>query len=742
MPPTPGPRPFSPRPSPISTTDVARAGRRLGFPTVLGGEAWWEEDRPAEGGRRTVVHRAADGTLTDLLPAPWDARTRVHEYGGRSYVVVPGHGLVFAHHPDQRLYLARSHAGGEPGTDRPRPVTPEPREPGALRYADLRYADLRVQDGPDGAGSAGGPGGAGGAGGPRVWCVRERHDQDAKVTRSIVAVELTGTGEIAELVTGSDFYASPTPSPDGRHLAYICWNHPNMPWTGTELRVTRLSDGATWTVMGGPAESVLAPLWSDERRLYAISDRSGWWNLYRADISGSSCEPVFPAEEEFAGPLWQLGGLPYAMLGDGRLAVLHGRGDLRMGVLDPEAGTLTDLDVPFVGWAPVLDADGDVLIGLGYREGAPRSVVRIHAATTADTADDADDADAIGPGPGHAVGPGQADRAGHAGHAGRSRQAGRSDRASHADRADELRREVEGVAAGVLPAPRAVQFEAVELEAVQFEAMQQEAMKFGAGGFGAGELGAGELGAEGFGAAPGTRRVHAYLHPPEQADEGGAPYVVFVHGGPTGHATSEFSLEKAFFTSRGIGVIDVNYGGSSGYGRAYRERLRGRWGVIDVEDVIAAAKWLVAEGLADPARIAVRGASAGGWTVMAACAASDVFAGGVSVAGVSTLRPLVAATHDFESRYVEWLVGPEDRYGEREPLARADRVNCPMLLMQGLADPVVPPAQSRAFAERLLARGVPCTYLTFEGEAHGFRRLETRAAALAAELSFYLQIFR
>ncbi|MEU6408531.1 prolyl oligopeptidase family serine peptidase [Microbispora sp. NPDC046933] len=646
MPPTPGPRPFSPRPSPISTTDVARTGLRLGFPTVLGRETWWEEDRPAEGGRRTVVHRAADGALTDLLPAPWDARTRVHEYGGRSYAVVPGHGIVFAHHPDQRLYLARPRAGGEPGlgTERPRPITPEPDEPGALRYADLR-----VQDG------------AGGPDGPRVWCVRERHHQDATVTRSIVSVEPTGAGEIAEWVAGSDFYASPTPSPDGSHLAYICWNHPRMPWTGTELRVTRLSDGATWTVMGGPAESVLAPLWCDERRLYAISDRSGWWNLYRADMSGSSCEALCPAEEEFAGPLWQLGGLPYAALGDGRLAVLHGRGDLRLGVLDPETGTLTDLDVPYPGWAPVLDADGDVLVGIGYGPDAPRSVVRIDPA---------------------------------------------------AGGAEAVRREIDELpGAAVLPMPRAVEFGAVEFGAVEFDT------------------------------ASGTS-VHAYLYPPQQADEGGAPYVVFVHGGPTAHATSELSLEKAFFTSRGIGVIDVNYGGSSGYGRAYRERLRGRWGVTDVEDVVAAAKWLVAEGLADPGRIAVRGGSAGGWTVMAACGASDVFAGGVSVAGVSALAPLVAATHDFESRYVEWLVGPEDRYGEREPLARADQVNCPMLLMQGLADPVVPPAQSRAFAERLMARGVPCTYLTFEGEAHGFRRLETKAAALAAELSFYLQIFR
>ncbi|WP_169944163.1 prolyl oligopeptidase family serine peptidase [Microbispora sp. H11081] len=624
MPPTPGPRSFSPRPSPLSTTDVARAGLRPGFPTVLGGETWWEEDRAVEGGRRTVVHRAADGALTDLLPAPWDARTRVHEYGGRSYVVVPGHGIVFAHHPDQRLYLAGSR--GAP----PRPITPEPDEPGASRYADLR-----VQDGPEG---------------PRVWCVRERHHQDAKVTRSIVSVALYGGG-VTEWVTGSDFYASPTPSPDGRHLAHICWNHPHMPWNRTELRVTRLSDGVTRTVMGGLAESVVAPLWCDDRHLYAVSDRSGWWNLYRADVSGSSCEALCPLDEEFAGPLWQLGGLPYAVLGDGRLAVLHGRGDLRLGVLDPRTGTLTDLDVPFQGWAPVLDADGDVVAGLGYRAGAPRSVVRIDA-----TGD--------------------------------------------AGRVTELRRAVDGVPAGVLPVPRPVEFEA----------------------------------------GPGTR-VHAYLCPPERADEGATPYVIFVHGGPTGHATSELGLDKAFFTSRGIGVLDVNYGGSSGYGRAYRERLRGRWGVTDVEDVVAAAKWLVAEGLADPARIAVRGASAGGWTVMAACGASDVFAGGVSVAGVSALAPLVAATHDFESRYVEWLVGPEDLYGEREPLALADRVTCPMLLMQGLADPVVPPAQSQSFADRLMARGVPCTYLTFEGEAHGFRRLETRAAALAAELSFYLQIF-
>ncbi|WP_344833159.1 S9 family peptidase [Nonomuraea dietziae] len=216
-----------------------------------------------------------------------------------------------------------------------------------------------------------------------------------------------------------------------------------------------------------------------------------------------------------------------------------------------------------------------------------------------------------------------------------------------------------------------------------------------------------------------------------------------MHGGPTGHSNSALDLEKAFFTSRGIGVIDVNYGGSTGYGRAYRDRLRGQWGVVDVEDTVAAAEWLAAEGLADPARIAVRGGSAGGWTVMAACCRSSVFAGGVSYYGVSALAALNAATHDFESRYTEWLVGPEDPalYASREPLALADGVTCPMLLLQGLDDPVVPPSQSSAFADALSERGVACTYLSFEGESHGFRRMETRTAALAAELAFYQQVF-
>ncbi|MGC5011535.1 prolyl oligopeptidase family serine peptidase [Streptosporangium sp. DT93] len=651
--------PYATWPSPVSTSDVARSGLRLGFPMVLGDEVWWTEDRPAEGGRTTIVHRDADGVRRELLTAPWSARTRVHEYGGRSYAVVPGQGVVFANFTDQRLYLLPT--GGEP-----RPLTPEPTSPSALRYADLV-----VRDG-------------------RVWCVRERHD-DGRVSRSIMSVALPGSSsgpspvppsgsssdsssgssldsplgsssgslsggdEPREWITGHDFYAFPTLSPDGEHLAFVCWDHPRMPWNGTELRVCRLADGASWTIAGGTDESVLAPYWRDERSLYLISDSSGWWNLYLAELHGGAPRALHGEDEEFAGPLWQLGAMPYAPLDDGSVAVLHGRGNLRLGVLDPAHGTLKDLEVPYDGWEPVLATDGRSLVGIGYGPATPRSIVRIDIAT------------------------------------GRTR---------------ELHRD-----AGQIPDPAYLPpVRAVEL--------------WGRSG----------------------RDAHAFLYPPanpEARGEGPAPYVVFVHGGPTGQSVGALDLEKAFFTSRGIGVLDLNYGGSTGYGRAYRERLRGQWGVVDVEDAVAAAEWLADEGLADPARIAIRGGSAGGWTVMAVCCTSGAFAGGVSYYGVSALAAFSATTHDFESRYVDWLVGPQDPalYATREPLALVAGVTCPMLLLQGLSDPVVPPEQSQAFADALAERGVPCTYLTFEGEAHGFRRAETRSAALATELAFYQQIF-
>jgi dipeptidyl aminopeptidase/acylaminoacyl peptidase len=659
--------PFGEWPSPITAVDVARGRLRISFPTVIDGEVWWQEGRPEEGGRVTVVHRSSGGKKTDLLPPPWNARTRVHEYGGLSYLPVPrasvrpsgssgraprGYAILFANYADQRLYVAgpEATAGKEP----PHPITPDPVKAdigsgaSALRYADFVLSPDRHE----------------------VWCVQEVHS-GGKVTRAIAAVPLDGSaaedpGAIRQLVTGSDFFAFPTPSPDGKRLAWISWNHPHMPWDGTELRVAPVSDGEPIKgrlIKGGMSESVLAPVWRDDTSLYVATDWTGWWNIYQVGLAGEPPQALYPAEEEFAGPLWQLGGRPFALLGDGRLAVVHGRGDMQLGLLDPETSELTGLDLPLSEFEPCVSADGGVIAGLAGGPAHPLSVVRIDLA---------------------------------------------------ASRMDVLRRDVDDVPdEAYLPVPRQVEVEG----------------KYG-------------------------RVVHALVYPPTNPDAAGPaderpPYVVWVHGGPTAHSVGLLEIEKAYFTSRGIGVIDVNYGGSTGYGRLYRERLRREWGVVDVEDAVAAARHLAKSGAADPDRLGIRGGSAGGWTALAAVttgtAGGAVFSAATSYYGVSDLRGLARATHDFESRYLDGLVGPlpgfEGVYTERAPLGHVTDVTCPILLLQGLDDPVVPPEQSQAIAEELAAHGIRHAYIAFEGESHGFRKAETVMTCLDAELSFYGDIF-
>ncbi|KAB2345638.1 dipeptidyl-peptidase 5 [Actinomadura rudentiformis] len=630
--------PYGSWPSPISAADVARARLRLSFPTVHNSDVWWQETRPEEGGRTTVIHLRG-GHRTELLQTPWDARTRVHEYGGRSYLPVRtgnGHAIVFSNYEDQRLHRL------DPGDPKPRPLTPEPALPGGLRYADYVLS-------PDAT---------------EVWCVCEGHTPDG-IRRAIVAVPLDGSGAdnagaIRELVSGAHFYASPAPSPSGGHLAWVQWSHPRMPWDGTEVRVAAVEEGkavAPRTVKGGLTESVVAPLWRDDSSLYVISDWPGWWNIYQVGLYGESPQALYPAEEEFAGPLWQLGGMPYALLEDGRLAVLHGEGDQRLGIYDPETLELIDLELPYDDWQPALSAQGTTIVGIAGSATVPSSVVRIDITT---------------------------------------------------GRVEGLRRELAEVPdAAYLPKPRSEQLE---------------------GPFG--------------------RPVHAHIYPPSSPDAAAPenelpPYVVFVHGGPTSRSSKVLSLERAFFTSRGIGVIDVNYGGSTGYGRAYRERLRRQWGVVDVEDAIAAAQALIDGGIADPARLAIRGGSAGGWTTLAAVTQTDLFKAATSYYGISDLQSFVSSTHDFESQYLFGLIGPlpgyERAYEERSPLGHADRTACPVLLLQGLDDPVVPPDQSERFAAALAAKKAPYAYLTFEGESHGFRRAETTITCLESELAFYGQ---
>ncbi len=655
-PPPPPALPYGTWPSPISAADVARQQRLVSYPLGIGKDVWWQQRLPAEGGRVTVVHLGPDGKQRALLPAPWNARTRVHEYGGLSYLPVPasqrsrtGSAIVFANFPDQRLYLLETPRREEAG--QPRPLTPDagggPGNP-ALRFADFTLSPDRSE----------------------VWCVQERHS-DGKVSRAIVAVPLDGSAAenpaaVRELVTGPDFFAFPTPSPDGRRLAWICWNHPRMPWDGTELRVAVIEDGVPGPgrlVKGGMQESVVAPLWRDAASLYVVTDWPGWWNVYQVGLLGEPPQALYPAEEEFADPLWQLGARPYAVLADGRLAVLHGVGGMRLGVLDPETGDLAGLDTGFPLFASGLSADGMSVLGVAGGPATPLAIVRVDVATGGTQV---------------------------------------------------LWQESPAVPdAAYLPQPRQVRLE---------------------GRYG--------------------RTVHAVVYPPASPDvtppeSERPPYVVWVHGGPTSCALPLLDIEKAYFTSRGIGVVDVNYGGSSGYGRRYRERLRRQWGVVDVEDAIAAARSLAGAGEADPARLAIRGGSAGGWTALAAvtthAGTEAVFAAATSYFGVSDLRELAAQTHDFESRYLDGLIGPLPGFGavyaERSPIGHVSAATCPILLLQGLDDPVVPPAQSEAIAAQLAAQGTPYAYLAFEGESHGFRRIETITACLEAELSFYGQIF-
>jgi dipeptidyl aminopeptidase/acylaminoacyl peptidase len=659
--------PFGAWPSPITAADVARGRLRLSYPTVAGGEVWWQEGRPEEGGRVTIVHRAAGGKLTDVLPAPWNARTRVHEYGGLSYLPVPraslrpaqgggrtprGHAIVFANYTDQRLYVIGADAGD--AKQAPHPITPDP-EAGAhdgIDPAGLRYADFTLS--PDQR---------------EIWCVQERH-AGGKVTRAIVAVPLDGSAAsdetaVRQLVTGSDFFAFPTPSPDGQRLAWICWNHPHMPWDGTELRVAQISDGVPGQgrlVKGGLRESVLAPAWRDNTSLYVVTDWTGWWNIYQVGLAGEPPQALYPAEEEFAGPLWQLGGRPFAVLGDGRLATAHGRGGMRLGVLDPDTSELTDLDLPMTEFGPMVSADGTTAVTLAGGPAQPLSVVSVDVA---------------------------------------------------ASRLEVLRPELDEVPdEAYLPVPREVDVD---------------------GRYG--------------------RVVHALVYDPASPDAAGPegerpPYVVWVHGGPTAHTVALLDMEKAYFTSRGIGIIDVNYGGSTGYGRLYRERLRRQWGVVDVEDAVSSARSLAQAGQADPARLAIRGGSAGGWTALAAVttgtADGAVFSAATSYYGVSDLRGFAAHTHDFESRYLDGLIGPlpgfEAIYAERAPVGHVTDATCPILLLQGLDDPVVPPAQSESIAADLAAHHIRHAYIAFEGESHGFRGAETITTSLEAELSFYGQI--
>jgi dipeptidyl aminopeptidase/acylaminoacyl peptidase len=627
--------------SPLSAEALAAGGISFGDLRSANGRLYWVENVPARGGEVSLFSLGA-GAIAQVTPNGVNVRSRVHEYGGAPFIAV-GDAIYYSQLSDQRLYELKPGAA-------PTPVTP-------LNY---RYADCIALPGAGKSASA-------------LLCVREDHTDPARVRNALVRLPLTmggvrsgavagsgsGAGEV--LFADSDFVSYPRLSPDGRRLAFITWNHPNMPWDGAELKVAELTAAGLQgiaTVAGGPAESVLDPQWAADGTLYFISDRSGFWNLYSLGAGGA--QPVWPRAAEFATPLWSFGQSNFVLLDDGRAVVcFRERGIARLAVVDLKKGTGRELDLPYVEFSHLTRIDSQHVAAVAGAAKSLASIVKIDIA---------------------------------------------SGKATTLRTAGETPLQSDSISSAV---------------AIDFPSAQ-------------------------------GRTAHAFYYAPLNPRYRGQPgtlppLLALVHGGPTSQSSPALRSGVQFWTSRGIAVVDVNYGGSSGYGRAYRRALNGNWGVVDVEDVIAAVRFLVDTKRADALRTAISGGSAGGYTVLVALSTSDVFHAGTDRFGVSDMTALARDTHKFESRYVDSLIGPlpaaQAIYDSRSPLNHLDGFKVPVLVLQGAEDPVVPPNQSQRIVDALRARHVPVAYILYPGESHGFRKPETIINSQQAELSFYGQIF-
>jgi dipeptidyl aminopeptidase/acylaminoacyl peptidase len=615
--------PFGSWHSPISAAMLVRGAVRFGDVSIDGDTVYWIEGRPQEEGRYVIVRRRPDGTIDDVLPRPFSARTLLNEYGGGGLLAADG-AIFFTNYADQRIWQIR------PG-ESPRPVTAESKR----RFADYVLDTARS----------------------RLIAICEDHTHgDEEPVNSIVAVDLAD-GKVTTLMGGADFYSNPRLSPDGRQLAWLAWNHPNMPWDGTELFVAPISTdgtlGAARKVAGGDDESIFQPEWSADGTLYFISDRTDWWNLY-ADRAGR-IEPVLPMNAEFGVPQWVFGMTTYGFASDGSVvARFTSQGNWGVMRINPLSRTHQILELPYTNVSS-MHVEGEAVYAVAGTSTQGESLVRIDLVTGG---------------------------------------------------TELIRR---GSTVEVDPAYTSVP------EAIEFP-------------------------------TEGGKTAHAFYYPPKNADFRGPageapPLLVLIHGGPTSATAGQFRLNTQYWTSRGFAVCDVNYGGSTGYGREYRNRLRDSWGIVDVADAKNAALYLAKQGKADRAKLLIRGGSAGGYTTLACLAFTDTFRCGASHYGVSDLALLVSDTHKFESRYLDRLVGvrPQDeaRYRERSPIFHLDGFDRPVILLQGLEDKVVPPNQAELILESLKEKGVPVAYVPFPGEQHGFRKAENIIRAHEAELYFY-----
>jgi len=656
-------KPYGTWSSPLSAQVVATQGLRLGSVAVDGDDIYWVEGRASEAGRNVLVRRRADGRISDVTPPDFNVRTRVHEYGGGAYVVANGE-IFFSNFSDQRIYrsVVSLDAGSQDPADTAsaaNAVTPA----GKWFYADA-ILDARRR---------------------RLICVREDHSQpDREAVTTLVSIPLERKGGSSKrrrggpvnppehagdvIASGYDFYSTPRLSPDGSMLAWLSWRHPQMPWDGTELWVARVTDAGKLQdarrVAGGETESIYQPGWSPDGSLYFVSDRDGWWTLFRAE--GSDWSGVAraikgaPADAEFGRPQWVFGSATWVFVDPSRMVVSYTRaGRWCLATVDVARGAMLDI-APGLEPHDWLAATTTHAVLVGGWAAKPAAVVRIDLEQ-------------------------------------QSVETLRSSSTLALDDAD-------------VSAPESIEF-------------------------------VNERG----------ERTHAFYYAPRNAnatapDGNRPPLIAISHGGPTTAANATLDLKVQYWTTRGFAVVDVNYGGSTGFGRPYRQRLNRQWGVVDVEDVVRAARYLVSKGLADPRRLIARGGSAGGYTTLAALTFHpQAFTAGASYYGISDIEVLAHDTHKFESRYLDTLIGPypeaRDIYRARSPIHFVDRLSCPLILFQGLEDKVVPPNQSEMMADAVRAKGLAVAYLAFEGEQHGFRKAETVVRSLEAELDFYGAVF-
>ncbi|MDE2939482.1 MAG: prolyl oligopeptidase family serine peptidase [Chloroflexota bacterium] len=617
--------------SPVSLEMAAHGTINLLGISLDGPDTYWAEVRPTEEGRSIIVRRGPDGAIQDITPPGFSVGSMVNEYGARSFTVADGV-VYFSNFADQRVYRHR------PGED-PVPITPE----GNFRYGSKVWNKN--------------PG--------RIVCVRENHSgiEEEHPVSELVTLGIDGQTEPLALVSDNDFHSSPCISPDGRQLAWLTWDHPNMPWDGTELWTAPLDErgllGRPTLVAGGVDEAIVQPEWSPDGELYFLSDRHGWANIYR--WRGGVVEPALEMEAEFARANWWVGMSSYGFDSPGSLVCSYSQKGLwRLARLFLDDGRLEPIGTPYweMGHGDLQVAPDRVVLVAGSPS-MPMSLLEIDL--------ESKDLSVL-----------------------------------RVETDDEL-------PFGYISLPEPVEFP-----------------------------------------TEGEQTAHAFFYPPTNQDyvapEGEKPpLVVFCHGGPHSSASAELNITTQYWTSRGIAVLDVNYGGSTGFGREYRERLIGEWGVVDVNDCVNAALYLVERGDVDGKRTAISGGSAGGFTALAALTFREVFKAGASYFGVSDLEALLSGIHKFDAHSLVGLVGPyplyRRRYTERSPINFPHYATCPVIFFQGLEDTIVPAIQSEEMFRSLKENGVPTAYLAFEGEYHGFHKAETIMQCLSAEFYFYSRIF-